>query len=132
MDICSIVHCECYLLLFVIGSVTMYTGQFWNIPVNISPYTGSSRDGSVIAGGYIINITTSGKDRSYTGLLHDITWDSKAGPCLYAGNRQSGSIYEIIDPNDGVIESIYTEYRVESAFSEASYTFSLFDEARCV
>jgi hypothetical protein len=69
--------------------------------------------------------------RAYTGWLYDLTWEFKEGPCLYVGNRQSGPIYEVIDPNDGVIENMYKDYRVDSAFSEEDYVFGLFSEDRC-
>ena len=54
-------------------------------------------------------------------------------PCLYVGNRQAGPIHEIATPelNDGVIENIYDDYRVNNAFSEENYVFGLFDEDRC-
>ena len=47
------------------------------------------------------------------------------------GGRQGGPIYEITNPNDGVIEDMYTDYRVDSAFSEEGYSFGLFNEERC-
>ncbi len=97
----------------------------------MSPYTGPLRDGSDATGRYVINITTSGIARSYTGWLYDLTWEFEEGPCLYVGNRQSGPIYEIASPNDGVIESIYKDYRVDSAFSEENYSFGLFNEGQC-
>ena len=120
----SFIIIKSLLLLF-------YIGQFWNVPVDITPYTGLLTDGTVATGRYIVGITTSGVSRSYTGWLYSITWDTKDGPCLYVGNRQAGDIQEVASPNDGVIESIYKDYRVESAFSEEDYVFRLFQEERC-
>ena len=110
-------------------------GQFWNIPVDIAPYTGNLRDGSPSTGRYVVNITTSGgadtQTRSYTGWFYDLTWEFETGPCLYVGNRQAGPIYEVRNPNDNVIEETYKEYRVSSAFSEEGYDFGIFMESRC-
>jgi hypothetical protein len=69
--------------------------------------------------------------RAYTGWLFDLTWEFEEGPCLYVGNRQSGPIGEVADPNDGVIENIYSDYMVDSAFSEENYAFRLFSKDRC-
>lgn len=106
-------------------------GQFWNIPVDISAFEGTLRDGSPATNRYVINITTDSTSRSYTGWLYDLTWEFEEGPCLYVGNRQSGPIYEVRTPNDGVIENIYSDYQVSSAFSEEDYVFGLFDESMC-
>ena len=46
------------------------------------------------------------------------------------GNKQAGPIHEVITPNDGVIESIFQDYKVVDAFSE-DFEFSLFDLAKC-
>ena len=70
--------------------------------------------------------------RAYTGWLYDLTWEFEEGPCFYVGNRQAGPIYEVTDPNDGVIENIYSDYKVDSAFSEENYAFGLFSEDRCM
>ena len=69
--------------------------------------------------------------RAYTGWLYDLTYEFEEGPCFYVGNRQGGPIYDVTDPNDGVIEKIYSDYKVESAFSEENYAFGLFSEDRC-
>ena len=47
------------------------------------------------------------------------------------GNRQGGGVGEIITPNDPVIASMYTDYRVEGAYSEENYVFGKFDENQC-
>ena len=69
--------------------------------------------------------------RSYTGWLYDLTWEFQEGPCLYVGNRQAGPIYEVMDPNDNVIEDRYKNYKVDSAFSEEGFDFGIFMEERC-
>ena len=108
------------------------TGQFWNIPVSVTPYTGLLRDGSQAQGLFTARITTSGatEPRIFSGWLYRLTWEFEEGPCLYVGNKQSGPIYEVT-PNDGVIAETYKDYQVDSAFSEENYNFGLFSEERC-
>lgn len=108
-------------------------GQFWNVPVGVTPYTGQLRSGEQSQGRFVLNLTTPGSEpRSFTGWLYNLTWEFEEGPCLYVGNRQAGPIYEVRNPNDEVIASLYSDYRVQSAFSEENYDFGMFDESRCV
>ncbi len=107
-------------------------GQYWNIPVDVTPFTGQLRSGEQATGRFVLNLTTFGSaPRSFTGWLYDLTWEFEEGPCLYVGNRQGGPIYEVPNPNDRVIAELYSDYRVESAFSEENYDFGLFSEDRC-
>jgi hypothetical protein len=108
------------------------SGQFWNIPVEVTPFNGELRNGRQAEDRFILNMSSLAVPRAYTGSLEALTWELKEGPCLYVGNRQSGPIYEVTNPNDGVIENIYRDYRVDSAFSEENYIFGLFNEDRCV
>jgi len=72
-------------------------------------------------------------NRAYTGILHSTTWDFSPVPCLYVGNRQSGPIVEVPNPNDPVIQSLYTDYLVKEPFVEdMEYKFGLFNEEQCV
>ena len=48
------------------------------------------------------------------------------------GGKQSGPIYEVQDPNDGVIEGTFQDYEVQNPFSEQGYTFGLFSEDKCI
>ena len=108
-------------------------GQFWNIPVEVTPYNGQLRNGGQVEGRFIVNMSSLAVPRVYTGLLDHRTWESDDGvPCLHVGNIQAGPIYEVTNPNDGVIENSYSDYKVESAFSEENYAFGLFSEDRCV
>lgn len=63
-------------------------------------------------------------------MLSRITWEGEEGPCFYVGDSQSFSIYEVEDPNDGVIQGIYTDYIVSDSFDD-SFKFSVFEEDRC-
>ena len=110
---------------------TPYTGQHWNREVSVTPFTGVDRNGNPAPNRYVINLSSpiSGEERSFTGYF---TWDFEDGPCLYAGNRQAGPIYEIQEPKDLVIEGRYNEYVVDSAFSEDIYAYGMFRENMCV
>ena len=77
-----------------------------------------------------MNITTNSDHRSYVGLLARITWELDEGPCLYVGDGQSSSVYEIDKPNDGVIEGMYTDYIVSGAFDD-QFKFSIFEIDKC-
>lgn len=115
------------------GTISFLTaGQFWNVPANVDIFMGQLTDGSEANNMYIINITTNSRSRSYVGWFYDLTWDFGEGPCLYVGDRQAGPIHEVMEPNDGVIESMYKDYLVSDAFSEDGYVFSMFKEERCI
>lgn len=106
-------------------------GQFWNIPVGITPFTGKNVYGKTMNNAFTVNLSTRGKDRSYVGFLYHLTWEFHEGPCLYVGDGQSGSIYEIENPNDGVIEGTYMDYIVSEGFVD-DFKFGLFDKERCL
>ncbi len=108
-----------------------HTGQFWNVPIEITNYTGPIFNDPETAR-YQITVTHpdfSGT-RSFTGLLSDVNWEFQRTPCFYAGNQQGGPIYEVEEPNDSVIEGEYDSYRVNGPF-ETDYVFSRFDSNQC-
>lgn len=108
-------------------------GQFWNVPVRVSPYTGEiGWNTSEVY--YVVNATRPGTNKvaSFTGFIFDYTWESEEGPCLYVGDRQGGADREIQDPNDRVLDgSSYKDYIVPELFSESGYKFSRFDDSQC-
>ena len=107
-------------------------GQFWNVPIQLSPFTGTRRDGTAVPDDYIVTVERAGSpQREFVGHLGRRTWDRSLVPCLYSGNRQAGPIYEVTDPNDPVIEGNYRSYRVPSAFDETGYQFGRFEESQC-
>lgn len=111
-----------------------HTGQFWNIPVRVSPFAGVLRGRGSAEGRYTVNLTRPGSTRvaSFTGFFYDLTWEFEEGPCLYVGNRQGGPIYEVREPNDRIIEgSSYKDYIVPGLFSERDYTFGRFNNSLC-
>ena len=99
----------------------------------MTPFTGQLKSGEPALDGFLLNLTTPGSERrSFIGWLYDLTWEFEESPCLYVGTRQGGPTHEVNDLNAPVIAELYTEYAVESAFSEESYSFGMFDEDRCI
>ena len=114
-------------------SLAYTTGQFWNVPVIVSPFVGNLRDGETAEGYYIINVTrVNAPTRLFTGFISPLAWDYSPGPCLNAGNSQGGPVYEIEDPNDPVIEGRYRDYIVPGAFDETGYIFGRFEDTLCL
>ncbi len=109
-------------------------GQFWKMPVDVESFSGTLKDPKFSdENRYTVSFSRedSGKTTSFTGLLQEQTWSKEPFPCLYAGDRQGGAIYEVIEPNDPVVEGSYKDYIVPSAFSEKDYVFGLFDDSKC-
>ena len=98
----------------------------------MTPFTGQLKSGEQAQGCFVLTLSTPGSaPRSFTGWLYELTWEFEQGPCLYVGNRDGGPVYEVHNPNGTVIAELYTEYAVDSAFSEENYSFGMFDELRC-
>lgn len=112
-----------------------YPGQFWNVPVTVKPYTGPVRaDAPSNAHYYTINFTHPDQPtlpRFITGDLLDITWERQTEPCFYVGDVQGGSLYEVEENNDPVIQGSYRDYQVGGPF-ETAFTYSHFDTSRCL
>ena len=106
----------------------LHVGQFWNTPVDISPYYETTPEG---AEKYSINITVGDTHRNYVGELLDRTWDGMEEACLSVRNSQGGPIGQDYSYNDAVIEGNYKNYRVNEVFSEVNYAFGLFREDIC-
>ena len=80
---------------------------------------------------YVIQVDHPDSDpRVFTGLLAGYSWERDRENCFYVGNRQAGTIVEVNDPNDPVIEGTYSDYQMTDAFS-TDFKFSHFDEDRC-
>ena len=106
-------------------------GQFWNIPISISPITvpGSTQRHFTVEVEY-----PGGNKRSFVGMLWPLTWEYRDEYCLYVGNGQAGPLDEADTgggPNDPVIEGDYSEYRVESGFG-TDFKYAHFDETLCL
>ena len=68
--------------------------------------------------------------RTFVAELYDQVWDTTPGVCFYAGSFQAGPIAEIDEPNDPVIEGVYSDYRVSGLF-DTEYMYSQFNDLRC-
>ena len=93
------------------------------------------RFGDAAADRYVVELPprdNTQTSRTLTGYLYPLASDFSPNPCLYVGNRQAGPIHEVIDPNDPIIETIYKNYIVPSAFDETDFPFAMFNEGRCV
>ena len=66
---------------------------------------------------------------AFTPFFYIQTWDNRKR-CLYAGNQNGGTVYEVVDDHDTLIEGVYKQYIMESAFS-TEFEFSQFNETQC-
>ena len=107
-----------------------YTGQFWNIPINVVRYNEQIR-GDVRADAYTITVNYPGQQRQFVGFLYFLNWELKENWCLYVGNRQGGPINEVDNPNDPVLQGECSDYKVDNIFG-TEYAFGHFESARCM
>ncbi len=78
------------------------SGQFWNVPIQVQPYTGPVQDGVNSDGYYVITTNHPNEpQRSFIGWLWPLTWEYKIVLSL---------VYEILDDtvNSPVIFGEYT------------------------
>ena len=102
-------------------------GQFWNVPVTVEEFTGEFGD-EQRDNDYIITVRYPGTPpRSFVGIESSVTWERS---CYFVGSWQAGPLVEVSEPNDSVIEGVYSDYIIESLFA-TSYTYSHFLEGRC-
>jgi hypothetical protein len=111
-------------------------GQFWNIPVTVTPYT---FPGPVVydlqsQDLYRVDILSpSGSEivRQFVAEFSRLPWDhNRPESCLYAGDQQGGRTLEFTSPNDPVIENNYRLYKTGGLFS-TGFRFSKFNETIC-
>ena len=68
--------------------------------------------------------------RHVPAWLSEVTWGFDNTPCLYAGNAEGGSVYEVFSPNDPLIEGTLQDYNVTGMF-ETSFRYEQFNENLC-
>ena len=107
----------------------IYTGQFWNIPIDVVRYS-QSFGGAVRSDTYEITVNYPGQRRQFVGLLHPLTWELESRQCLYVGNRQGGPIDEVDDPNDSVLQGKYDDYEIGNLF-DTEFDYGHFEDDRC-
>jgi len=89
-----------------------FAGQFWNVPVDVSPYEENTPDNSPY---YSVMITPAdGEARVFISNPYPRTWDLSKVPCLYAGSSQGGTL--------GEFGTVYL-YRVSSPMSYVPIKF---------
>ena len=112
----------------------LYSGQFWNVDVEVEEYTGLF-NGKDEDNDYVITVKGPPPqiEKSFVGIRSTVTWEFEDRPCLYVGNSQAGPLGETLDPgvNDAVIEGVYEEYEVDSMFS-TYYMYKRFNEDLCL
>ena len=120
----------CVLHLLCLYFTTPTPGQFWNVPVTVEEFTGECGD-EQRDNNYIITVRYPGTPpRSFVGIESSVTWELERRPCYFVGSGQAGPLAEVSEPNDSVIEGVYSDYIIESLFA-TSYTYSHFLEGRC-
>ena len=119
-----------------ISSICKYVGQFWNIPITISPTTMATTPltPNPLPPPYILTLSPPlpSPQRQFIARLYTNTWDKRGSECYYAGSAQGGPLGELESPHlrDSVIEGRYTDYIVSSLF-ETQFKYSRFDTNRC-
>ena len=95
---------------------------------------GYFRNGSPVQNRYVVEIPPGlgQQPRTFVGFFYFLNWEGQEQACLYVGDTQGGSTYNIAGFTDGVLEGSYRDYRVSGAFSEEDYVFGLFDEEKCL
>ena len=124
MFVCT--HKHKWVCIFVLH---LYTGQFWNIPINVVRYS-QPIDGLVYSDTYTITVNHPGQRRQFVGFLYPLNWEFEKNQCLYAGSVQGDSIDEVDNPNDPVIYGEYTDYKVDSIFG-TEFNYDHFQSSRC-
>lgn len=128
--------------MFLLKLVSVYTthlimfvssllGQFWNIPINVTRFNGTSTYPPSYANQlYAITVNHPvDPTRQFVGLLHR-SWTRSGMTCLYSGNKQAGKIREVESPNDPVIRGDYMDYEVSTPF-ETQFRYSVFRSDVC-
>lgn len=111
-------------------------GQFWNIPITISPITSSTTPltSNSLPPPYILTLSppSPSPERQFLARLYSNTWDKRGSECFYAGSAQGGPLGELESPQlrDSVIEGRYTDYIVSSLFG-TEFQYSRFDSNQC-
>ena len=91
-------------------------GQFWNVPVTVEGFTGEFGD-EQRDDDYIITVRYPGAPpRSFVGIESSVTWELERRPCYFVGSGQAGPLAEVSEPNDSVIEGVYSDYIIESLY----------------
>ncbi len=106
----------------------------------MEPFTGTLRSGASADTDNLYQVTVHHPNgvRQFTAWLYPLTWEYRREYCLYAGNQQAGPVYEVVSPNDPVIEGVSENYYTETAYGTefgegipGIPSFDQFQESRC-
>ena len=118
------------------SAVLFSVGQFWNIPVHVTPYNFPGPvtydlQAQELYQVDILSPTDSEILRQFVAEFSPRSWDhNRPESCLYAGDQQGGRTLEFSSPNDAVIENNYRLYKTGGLFS-TRFLFSKFNETIC-
>ena len=109
----------------------LLTGQFWNIPVSASDFTGDSLTNDSSVTPYVVRVDhPDDPPRQFVAELFQRTWDKTMKPCLYAGDGQGGRIFDQVTPNDPVIAGTFRDYIVSSIFA-SNFVYNKLERRNC-
>ena len=134
LSVCTTTLTGSYLIMYV--HTRLSTGQFWNIPVSISPMTTTTPASLTLDSlppPYILTLSPPlSRPRQFIARLYSNTWDKRGRECFYAGSAQGGPLGELESPQlrDSVIEGRYTDYRVNTLF-DTEFTYTQFNSREC-
>ena len=95
----------------------------------MTKYSGLLKDGTARDDAYIVELQPPNKAaRRFLGFLSDRAWDFTSENCIYVGDSNAGSTYEVGSANDPVIEGHYTQYIMDNQF-DTTYIYSEFEES---
>ena len=99
-----------------------FSGQFWNIPLVVS----TSASGQVFVD---VNSPSADNHRHIPARKYSMTWDHHHKTCYYAGNSQGGPEASR-DPEESVIEGVFTDYETRGLF-DTGFKFEKFKDRVC-
>ena len=102
------------------------------MPINVERFVPTREDPYFLEEELFV-ITVNPMDsqqRRFVAELYDQVWDTTLGVCFYAGSIQAGPVAEIDEPNDSVIQGVYSDYHVSGLF-DSEFMYSQFSDSRC-
>ena len=80
---------------------------------------------------YVVTVhSMTGSPRAFVAEKYPRSWRKRKETCFYAGSSQGGSVTEVMQPNDPVIEGSYRDYIVSELFA-SYFLYSQFNETVC-
>ena len=76
-------------------------------------------------GHYAVTVNAPSGTRRFFAWKYSRTWDQEGVNCLYSGNAQGGTLYEVTSLPDPVIQGTYKDYTVSGLF-HSEYKYEMF------